>query len=565
MKWGARIFSTTALAFLLAPALLADGTGRPANPSEDEEALSSPLPPGVSDMPKAGAKMALPLRVMLPREGPASEGNGENSNKRARDSKAQDTRTPKVELFVGYTYWWGVPGHADNRIAEMNGASASVAYNFSSYLGLAADVGGFKIDSLYFSSLGAGSAPARVVDADSNVLTFLIGPRVSFRSHTRLTPFLQVLVGAAQADTVTVTGCTAPIYSCVPLPRETAFAFTAGGGLDLRLNRRIAWRVFQAEFLLTRFDDPALAIPKAGWQTNMRLSTGLVFRFGGNSPPPPPPPVNHPPIVSCSINPGMVFAGSGDTAMAHAIASDPDNDPITYSWAANGGAVDGSGADAKWNSSGAAAGTYAVRVHVDDGRGGASDCSADIRVDARPNRPPTMTCSANPPSVFAGERSHIACAAIDPDGDPLTYAWQAYAGKITGNGPMGEFDTSGLSPASYTISTRVDDGRGGTAEAATPVVVKPVPPPPLASKIGECAFGKPLSTRIDNVCKRTLDDVAVRLQKRQTRAGRERPRQQCCEVPQRKGPRLFPRHVPHRQRPSRVGHGKPTYRRHLGS
>jgi hypothetical protein len=123
-----------------------------------------------------------------------------------------------------------------------------------------------------------------------------------------------------------------------------------------------------------------------------------------------------------------------------------------------------------------------------------------------------MTCSANPPSVFAGERSHIACAAIDPDGDPLTYAWQAYAGKITGNGPMGEFDTSGLSPASYTISTRVDDGRGGTAEAATPVVVKPVPPPPLASKIGECAFGKPLSTRIDNVCKRTLDDVAVRLQ-----------------------------------------------------
>jgi outer membrane protein OmpA-like peptidoglycan-associated protein len=44
------------------------------------------------------------------------------------------------------------------------------------------------------------------------------------------------------------------------------------------------------------------------------------------------------------------------------------------------------------------------------------------------------------------------------------------------------------------------------------VEVKPVPPPPQASKINECAFGKPLSTRIDNVCKRILDDVALRLQ-----------------------------------------------------
>ena len=39
-----------------------------------------------------------------------------------------------------------------------------------------------------------------------------------------------------------------------------------------------------------------------------------------------------------------------------------------------------------------------------------------------------------------------------------------------------------------------------------------MPPPPQASKISDCAFGKPLSTRIDNVCKRILDDVALRLQ-----------------------------------------------------
>jgi outer membrane protein OmpA-like peptidoglycan-associated protein len=43
------------------------------------------------------------------------------------------------------------------------------------------------------------------------------------------------------------------------------------------------------------------------------------------------------------------------------------------------------------------------------------------------------------------------------------------------------------------------------------VAVEAPPPPPQASKIGDCSF-KPSSARADNVCKRVLDDVALRLQ-----------------------------------------------------
>ena len=117
----------------------------------------------------------------------------------------------------------------------------------------------------------------------------MFGPRISWRDHDRFTPFLQVLGGVARADEVTPTACNVPILACIPLPTETAFAMTAGGGLDYKLNHRFALRLFQAEYLLTRFQDPTSPTGDHGWQNNVRLSAGIVFRFGGDSIPPPPP------------------------------------------------------------------------------------------------------------------------------------------------------------------------------------------------------------------------------------------------------------------------------------
>jgi outer membrane protein OmpA-like peptidoglycan-associated protein len=239
---------------------------------------------------------------------------------------------------------------------------------------------------------------------------------------------------------------------------------------------------------------------------------GFVVKIGTGVWPEKAPPANHPPAASCSVDKSMVYLDSSDSVAVSATASDPDNDPLTYTWSSNGGRVDGDGPHVRWLSAGAPVGSYTVTLHVDDGRGGAASCSTDIRVETKPNHPPTIACSADRSAVFAGERVHISCKANDPDGDPLTYAWRANAGRITGNGPEGDFDTTGLAPANYSITTRVDDGRGGAADATTGVDVKAVPPPPQASKMSECAFGKQLSTRIDNFCKRILDDVALRLQ-----------------------------------------------------
>jgi outer membrane protein OmpA-like peptidoglycan-associated protein len=239
---------------------------------------------------------------------------------------------------------------------------------------------------------------------------------------------------------------------------------------------------------------------------------GFVVKIGAGFWPEKAPPVNHPPAVSCTADKSMVYLDSGDAVAISCTASDPDNDPLTYTWSSTGGKVDGSGPQVRWLSAGTPLGSDTITAKVDDGRGGFATSSASVRVDPKPNHPPTIACSADRTTVFSGERVHITTNASDPDGDPLKYTWSANAGQIVGSGAAVDFDTTGLAPGTYTVTARVDDGRGGAADCSSTVEVKAVPPPPQASKISDCAFGKPLDTRIDNVCKRILDDVALRLQ-----------------------------------------------------
>ena len=98
----------------------------------------------------------------------------------------------------------------------------------------------------------------------------------------------------------------------------------------------------------------------------------------------PSPPPNHPPTATCSADPAKIVSGAGKTALLRADASDPDNDPLTYTWTTTAGTIDGSGAEVHWNPAGVAPGTYSVAVRVDDGRGGTTDCRAELTVEAAP-------------------------------------------------------------------------------------------------------------------------------------------------------------------------------------
>ena len=409
-----------------------------------EKSASSSRAAGSSKVAAAKGVFALPAAPRpTPFPGPAAA---------AADERPPGQLVPRYELAGMYDYINFAPG---DPFANFNthGGSASFTYNASKWLGLTGELAGYDFKRNLFPLTGNN------IDTNGSLITYLFGPRVNLRKFDYFVPFGEFLVGGAKGGSE-LTGVSS----------ESAFTMAAGGGIDMVLTKNLAWRVAQLDYLMTSFSGPA--VTATGRQNNFRAGTGLVLRFGIPNPPPPP---NHPPLAACSVSPASVYAGSGDSVAVHVNASDPDNDPLTYSYTVTGGAVDGTGPEARWNSSGVGVGSYTVNVKVDDGKGGTASCAADIKVEEKPNHPPTAALSIERSPILPGERTGVTCNGSDPDNDPLTYSYTTTGGQIVGSGSNVQFDSTGIPPGTYTVKCAVNDGRGGTADASGKLEVKEPP------------------------------------------------------------------------------------------
>jgi len=370
----------------------------------------------------------------------------------AADTRPPGTLVPRYEISGMYDYMNFAPGDPFTNF-NSHGGRGSFTYNASKWLGLTGEFGGYRFERNLFPLTGS-SAPV-----SGGFLTYLFGPRLNWRKFDYFVPFAEFLVGGASGGT-----------ELIGTTNQSAFATAAGGGVDMVLTKNLAWRVAQLDYLMTSFSGPAVAATAR--QNNFRAGTGLVLRLGIPNPPPLP---NHPPVAACSVSPASVYAGSGDSVAVRVNASDPDNDPLTYSYTGTGGAVEGTGPEARWNSSGVGVGSYTVTAKMDDGKGGSASCAVDIKVQEKPNHPPTAALSTERSPILPGERTGVTCNGSDPDNDPLTYSYTTTGGQIVGSGSNVQFDATGLQPGSYSVKCAVNDGRGGTADASGNVEVKEPP------------------------------------------------------------------------------------------
>jgi len=192
----------------------------------------------------------------------------------AASAPAQDV--PRVEAFAGYSFS-RVEAGKDLSDINLNGWNLAVTANLNSWLGVTADVSG------HYGSLA--------FDTDLSRHAFLIGPQLTYRNGDgRLRPFAHALFGGVRAHRGTTN---APLGSPLPVSSagETAFGMVLGGGVDHTLNERLAIRLIQAEYLMTRFDEASgivciqtITTPcpttRGGTQNNLRLSVGVSYRFG---------------------------------------------------------------------------------------------------------------------------------------------------------------------------------------------------------------------------------------------------------------------------------------------
>jgi outer membrane protein OmpA-like peptidoglycan-associated protein len=418
-----------------------------------------------------------------------------------------DYGTPKIEVFLGYSYLRAVPTMAaGNRLVWLNGGSVSVAYNLNRYLGIVADVGDYTNSEIRFTDGYTGTVD---VDASNGgVISYLFGPRLSFRHQGRLTPFVQVLAGGVHASEIDLANCT---FSCTLLPKENTFAMTAGGGLDLRVHRHFAVRLIQAEYMMTRFTDYSTGV--AGTQNDVRLSTGLVFRFGGGARMPELPPVDY----SCSVNPRSVFPGDSIAVSGTAVNLDPAKTAV-YTWTVDGGTVTGgSSSTAKIDTTNLAVGAYTLKGHVSEGSrpGENADCTAQYAVKAY--EPPTVSCSANPVTVLSGDSSTITAIGVSPEDRPLTYSFATDSGAVSGSGATATLTTTGAAAGTATVTCNVVDDKGQSASATTPVTIT-IPaaaPKPVTSALCSVQFGRDVRrpSRVDNEAKACLDEIALNMQR----------------------------------------------------
>lgn len=95
--------------------------------------------------------------------------------------------------------------------------------------------------------------------------TYLFGPQVSFPA--RVSPFAHVLFGAAH-ESLSNPGVALGIPN---LGTDTAFAMAIGAGIDVKAFHFVSIRLFQFDYLMTRFG--------GNTQNQPRASAGVVLHF----------------------------------------------------------------------------------------------------------------------------------------------------------------------------------------------------------------------------------------------------------------------------------------------
>lgn len=93
--------------------------------------------------------------------------------------------------------------------------------------------------------------------------------------------------------------------------------------------------------------------------------------------------------------------------------------------------------------------------------------------DEENKNPVVSSVTVNPQSINSGGTVTVTVAASDPDGDALTYTYNATGGAIVGSGSVATW-TAPNTEGSFSVTVQVSDGNGGSASGSGTLFVENV-------------------------------------------------------------------------------------------
>ncbi len=160
----------------------------------------------------------------------------------------------KGEIFVGYSP--NVIDASSGDATIFHGVNVSGVYNFSKNIGIKADF------STHHKSAGASTPNGIALKA--SLQNFLGGVQFKNNSHEgRVKPFVHALVGVARLN------ASANFFGTSARDSDTGLAIAIGGGIDIRVNKRVSIRIAQIDYNPIRLN--------GGTINNVRLGFGIVF------------------------------------------------------------------------------------------------------------------------------------------------------------------------------------------------------------------------------------------------------------------------------------------------
>jgi len=183
---------------------------------------------------------------------------------------------------------------------------------------------------------------------------------------------------------------------------------------------------------------------------------------------------NSAPVIASEPTSSPNELAAGGTSTLTVVASDPNNDPLTYLWSATDGTVTGNGPSVSYKAPNTTIDEIVkVTVTISDGRGGTITDNVVILVRAV-NHPPVITgkLTAVPSTISSAQTSSLTVTASDPDNDTLTFAWSATAGTIVGSGNTAKFTPPAPKASrNVVVTVTVSDGKGGVVTSSASIIV----------------------------------------------------------------------------------------------